>query len=898
MENLLAEFINETRDLVQQASQDFLKLEENPEDKEIINNLFRAIHTIKGSSGIFDLAPLTELVHEAENILDQAREGKLLLTSDIVDVFLDILDQINMWMDELEAEEKLGPDAENYSNALKERLREVTKGLISEETEEPEEEVSEEKPLPEKRKKLEDEVIKSIIKIPLGQRINIIKSAKSWDDELYLIVYEPDENCFFRGDDPVLTVKKIPELVGYFCEPKEAWPGIEEFDPFICNLRFFAISGASKKDLEEHLMYVLEEVKIFPICVIDLVYPSGEPISNEQLTEFIKDVAEFLEKDDFLSITSASKVAKEIVSEESFQYSILSFLEVGLSKEPPLPKLYIKALINALKTFKFEIPDEEELEILEEQKPSEKPEPLKREFQVDPVVEDLLKKQIDILTIKCPDDVKIGQLKSIKTILCNVFKNAGFEDLKIETEKILDDLIKDFSYKKAEEAQIELRHKVDLLLRESGERKEEIKEKKEKRAEAPQPPKVKTPQIKAEVKVLKVDQEQIDSLMDLVSELVVAKNALPYLAKKAEEKFHSRELGRELKNQYATINRICEDLQNVVMQIRMIPVSHVFQRFPRLIRDLSKKLNKKVKLTIEGEDTRADKNVIEKMADPLVHIIRNSIDHGIESPEERVAKGKPEEGHIILSAFQLEDQVVIEVKDDGRGIDVEAVKRKAYEKGLVDEETLEKMSFQEALELIFLPGLSTAKEVSDLSGRGVGMDAVRAMVEEVGGKVNIKTEKDKGTTVSLSLPLSMAVTRVLMIEVGGELFGIPIENVSETVKIPKSEIHKVKDKSVIILRNRLIPLFRLKDILGINSKESKEKDSIKFYEEEEVAILIVALERYEFGLVVDEFHEGIDIVLKPLEGFMEKFTIYSGATLLGDGRVLLVLNPKELVKWL
>ncbi len=308
-----------------------------------------------------------------------------------------------------------------------------------------------------------------------------------------------------------------------------------------------------------------------------------------------------------------------------------------------------------------------------------------------------------------------------------------------------------------------------------------------------------------------------------------------------------------------------------------------------------------MKLIIEGEDTRADKNVLEKMTDPLVHLVRNSLDHGIESPEERKTFGKPEEGHIILAAHQLDDQVVIEVKDDGRGIDVDKVKQKAYEKGIIDENALEKLSHEKALELIFAPGLSTAKKITDVSGRGVGMDVVRAMVEEVGGSVGIKSELGKGTTVTLSLPLSMAVTRILMVEVCREFFGIPIENVSETVKLPRSEIHKVKDKKVIVLRDRIIPIYNLTKILEIdkfkqNNDCSKTKDQI--YEEDEIAILILTLEKLEFGLIVDKFHEGIDIVLKPLEGAMQKFTIYSGATLLGDGRVLLILNPKELIKWL
>ncbi len=892
MDNLLAEFINETRDLVQQASQDFLKIEENPEDREIINSLFRAMHTIKGSSGVFELTPLTELVHEAENILDQAREGKLTLTPEIIDVFLDILDQINMWMDELEAEEKLGPDAEEYSKKLKDQLYEVTKDLVQNV-----EDIASDEDEKKKREVVEaPQIIEEVSKIPVKQRIDIIKSVEDWDKRLFFVVYKPDENCFFSGDDPILTVKKTPGLLGYYVETKNNWPEkTDEFDPFVCNLNFYLISEATKEELDEHFAYVVDQVEINQISLYNLLIPSGERLPNEQLLPFLEDVDRFLNKKDFSSILKSVQVAKEITAEESFQHSALKFLEVGLLKDPKLSTPWIKSLVEAIRSGEFRLPKEDEEgieETFEETKSEEKgPEP----ELLDPVVLDLLKKQVELLTFRCPDDIKIGQLKSINNVIVSILSSLGFDDLK-KVEDLLNGLIENFSFEKAEQVQEELSEILKEVTKIKGKKAEREEPTPIHRPES-KPVKIKHPQIKTDIKVLKVDQEQIDTLMDLVSELVVAKNALPYLAKRAEEEFSSRELGRELKNQYATINRICEELQNVVMQIRMIPVSHVFQRFPRLVRDMARKLNKKVRLIIEGEETKADKNVIEKMADPLVHLIRNSIDHGIETPEERISLGKPEEGTVLLSATQLEDQVVIEVKDDGRGIDVEKVKRKAYEKGLIDEETLEKLSFQEALELIFAPGLSTAEEVSDISGRGVGMDAVRTMVEEVGGRVNIKTELGKGTTVSLSLPLSMAVTRILMIEVAGELFGVPIENVSETVKLPISEVHKVKDKEVIVLRDRIIPLYRLKDILKLESSKRKDKE-LRFYDEDEISVLIVALEKYEFGLVVDEFHEGIDIVLKPLEGIMSKFTLYSGATLLGDGRVLLVLNPKEIVKWL
>lgn len=397
-------------------------------------------------------------------------------------------------------------------------------------------------------------------------------------------------------------------------------------------------------------------------------------------------------------------------------------------------------------------------------------------------------------------------------------------------------------------------------------------------------------------RTLKVDQERIDNLMDLVGELVVAKNALPFLAKRAEDRYGMRELAREIKGQHAVINRLAEDLQYAVMQVRMVPVSSAFQRFPRLVRDISRKLGKQVKFLTQGEETEADKNIVEDLADPLIHLVRNSLDHGIEVPEVRQQAGKAAEAQLILRATQQDDRVLIEIIDDGKGIDPEVIKQLAYAKGLISEEVVETMSDHEAIQLIFAAGFSTAERISDLSGRGVGMDVVRSTVQRVGGSVVVESEKGRGTTVRLSLPLSMAVTRVMMIRVGNEDFGIAFDAVRETVRIPKREIRYIKQQESVILRNRLLPLFRLRQLLSIQLADESEQPLELSAEEREIAILVVTINGESVGLIVDDFHEGTDIILKPLEGVMSGFNLYSGTALLGDGRVLLVLNLKELMR--
>jgi two-component system chemotaxis sensor kinase CheA len=387
---------------------------------------------------------------------------------------------------------------------------------------------------------------------------------------------------------------------------------------------------------------------------------------------------------------------------------------------------------------------------------------------------------------------------------------------------------------------------------------------------------------------IKVDQAKIDRLMNLIGEMVVAKNALPYLAGRAETVFGVRELSREIKSQYAVINRIAEEMQDSILQVRMMPVSFVFQRFPRLVRDTSQKLGKEVNLVLEGEETEADKNIIESLGDPLVHIVRNSLDHGIETPQIRRALGKPASGTLVIRATQEADRVVIEIRDDGKGIDADVIKRKAYEKGIIDEERLERITDQEAINLVFAAGFSTADVVSNLSDRGVGMDVVRTAVEKVNGSITLESEKNKGTRIRLSLPLTMAVSNVMIIESNNQTFGVPMDSVVETVRIARSAIHTIKKSQTTVLRGRIVPLKALNRLLGLDVPPRAN-------EEDELAVLIVSIGGEHVGILVDDFHETVDIILKPMAGVLAGLSAYSGSALLGDGSVLMVLDIKEII---
>ncbi|MDQ7033146.1 MAG: chemotaxis protein CheA [Desulfonauticus sp.] len=884
MDELLKEFINETRELVENASQTFLEIDKDPDNLELINELFRVIHTIKGSSGIFEfLTPLNKAVHVAEDVLDRAREGELKLNSEIVDLYLDLLDQINEWLDEVEDSGELGSEAEEISRGFQEKFSALLGEKENKDTGFEQEQTSSQSA------EASELDLPWLLQIEDKIRQDVFLSCKS--DDLLAVEYIPEEGSFFVGEDPILTVKNTPSLLGVkanFTPPEDR----ESFDPFVCKMSFYVFTEASEQEIKEHYLYVEEQTKVYSLPLDALIFPCGEQVEPDLVSDFLQEAGSFIQNENWMELVDRVNVALEIIGEDTFIASCLIWIKTIILSQKKEYLALVPSFLEAIKTGTF-------IKMLKKQPPrvdkSDSDSTVYARELTDhdlALCVDLLKTQLKVLSGTKQKELESGVIKSVQKVLKQILLCLDKKELAAEVKE---------KGKDVSGLEVLLKQLIDDLVNEHQNKvlsKEEELQTKKAPSPAPAKPSQK-PEDKtiksqhSEIKVLKVDKVKIDALMELVSELVVAKNALPYLAKKAEEVFGSREMGRELKVQYGTINRICEELQNAVMQIRMVPVAHVFQRFPRLVRDLSKKLHKKINLVMEGEDTKADKTVVEDLAEPMVHLIRNSIDHGIESPEERKDRGKPETGTIILRATQLDDQILVEIIDDGRGIDPEKVKRKAYEKGLISEEDLDKMSDEQALQLILAPGFSTAEQVSELSGRGVGMDVVKTFVESLGGTINILSQKGRGTTIQIYLPLSMAVTRVLTVEVAGDLFGVPIENVAETVKVAKQDVKTIKNREVIVLREKIIPIYHLDKLLQLRSGQIEIG-----VEDEDLAVLVLQLKNKELGLVVDKFHEDIDIILKPLEGLMENYTLYSGATLLGDGRVLLVINPKEIEKWL
>lgn len=378
---------------------------------------------------------------------------------------------------------------------------------------------------------------------------------------------------------------------------------------------------------------------------------------------------------------------------------------------------------------------------------------------------------------------------------------------------------------------------------------------------------------------VRVDIEKLDTLLNLVGELVINKVRL--------EQIGIMHRLTELTETLEQMDRVTTDLQTVVMKVRMVPVGQVFNRFPRMIRDLAKELNKEINLTIEGEETELDRTVIDEIGDPIMHLLRNSLDHGVEHPDDREAKGKPRTGEVGLIARHEGNNVVIMVTDDGKGIDADVIRRKAIEKGMISAEEAEALNDADAVRLIFLPGFSTAEQITDVSGRGVGMDVVRSKIESLGGHVDVETKIDEGSVFKIKLPLTLAIIQALLVKIQDEMYAIPLGSIDSTINISPDDIKTVKNKEVIVLRGQIIPIIRGADVLQVPKAEGEEN--------EDIFVVVVHIGDRKAGIVVDNLIGQQEIVIKTMGKLLAGLKVIPGATVLGDGRVALILDVSALM---
>jgi len=528
-------------------------------------------------------------------------------------------------------------------------------------------------------------------------------------------------------------------------------------------------------------------------------------------------------------------------------------------------------------------------------------------------------------------DVVLKSIDMMKELLVSIRDNGNDTDIDMDLDDICKDLNaisegekvaqniqveekvetpaeteseEDIDYSKLSDAEVEAeierllaQKKEETKKRKESKQKTEIDEQEKKKAPIAKTTKsvAKKPASDAPVKkhvasaveqTIRVEVKRLDHLMNLIGELVLGKNRLLKIYDDVEERYEGEKFLEELNQVVSSISLVTTDLQIAVMKTRMLPVAKVFNKFPRMIRDLSRELNKSIDLKITGEDTELDKSIIEEIGDPLVHIIRNSCDHGIEDGETRILKGKTKGGIIELKAYHEGNNIVIEVVDDGKGLDSDMLRSIALEKGIITEREADSISNKEAFNLIFKPGFSTAASVTSVSGRGVGMDVVKTNIERLNGIIDVDSEIDRGTIIKLKIPLTLAIIQALLVGVQEEFYAIPLGSVLETVRIPLEEIYTVEGKNVLRLRDEVLSLVRLSDIFGVE----------RVYDNSEhVYVVVIGLAESKLGIIVDGLVGQEEIVIKSMGDYLKGIEGIAGATIRGDGRVTLIVDVAALM---
>ncbi|PQJ96079.1 chemotaxis protein CheA [Chromatium okenii] len=903
MNPLLIQFLAEGREFLQSISEKLLALENDPSDSTSMNELFRLVHTLKGNSGLFDFPEMSRVLHAAEDVMDAARAGQVTFSRALADQLLEAMDFVSGLLDDIDAaaSDQLPSTHQHATEAA--RLGAALRGLMTQSlttvAAAAPESVSTAAPPVENSAPAEWVVaISEPVRMELYRRLDA-------GETLYRLIYQPEEDCFFKGEDPFFQVIQLPEVHWQQVTAREDWSPLAELDAYRCILRFELILSADAADLAEHFRYVPDQIEILPLNAAMLVVPTGRAQAEPMAADFVRAAQTALASADYVALAQATRTLLELSAPDLWIASalrwLLLLLDLPQSADDWLQLLLAeigKHLVSQLPSAPLFAKSGVKSPLLpsgKEEKPSVEKGGLGGFISSDTLwsAQVVLEAQREILTLPNHPPWLSGQLKAVAASLTGVCISLGREAELITLQQALETALTEA----APQALLTWLDQQTLPPTEPLPQFVPALSVVKSASSAPATPAAPKEPVafnrRAEdhpssSPTIKVEQVKIDRLMNLIGEMVVAKNALPYLAGRAENVFGVRELSREIKSQYSVINRIAEEMQDAIMQVRLLPVSFVFQRFPRLVRDLAHRLGKEVRLVMEGETTEADKNIIEALADPLMHIVRNSLDHGLETPELRRAAGKPSEGRLTIQARQESDRVLIEISDDGRGIDPMVIRHKAYEKGVIDEATLERLTDQEAINLVFAAGFSTAEQITDVSGRGVGMDVVRDAITRVNGTIELRSQVGQGTRITLSLPLSMAVTNVMIIASAGQRFGVPMDAVVETVRVPRCAIHTIKRRLTTVLRERLVPLVSLNELLALNTLQRTNSD-------DEFAVLVVRIEGEYLGIIVDDCRETVDIILKPLAGFLGAVNGYAGSALLGDGSVLLVLNPRELL---
>ena len=764
MSSLHEQFVIEARELIQQATDDLIAMERDGVTSARIDRVFRAFHTLKGSAGVMALPAMTLALHAAEDLIAAIAAGKLADTA-AIDAALACLDKISVWVDDLDVSGSLPWNAGDDARRIAERLRSLLSPQPSKEGAPGVESTGEARgALPEWTQALICAEGAAIAHGELPHR-------------LWALCYEPHTGCFYDGDDPIRLMRQIPHLLAVRIEAREPWPRLAELDPFACNLRLLAISGADGAEISNIFRLAPDQVHVIEI-------PS-----------------------------------------DAWRHRPATVEDADSD---------VNALIRAV-----------------------------------------IAEQRQVLQIPSLREDFVGRVGAAAKVAANALRHSRRRDLASGVERAHAAAIAAGSAEPLVSALTDILDSPDVATAAIN---------------APAAVLAPAPADESDSRAsrsLRVDERTIDALMNLAGELIVRKNGFARLEKWAEDLGTDADFASALRRERDAVERLAVEMHAAILRLRMVPVAQVFRSFRRLVRDMALRLDKKVELITRGEATESDKTIVDRLFEPLLHLVRNALDHGIESPEQRRAAGKPEIAVLTLQATRTGGRFVLEVVDDGRGIDPATVRRRARERNVLTHDELEALSDEQVLDVIFAPGFSTAVEVSDISGRGVGMDVVRTMAEQMGGHVSVFSRVGAGTTVRLDLPLNIALSRIVVVEAGQQMFGIALDTVLETVRLRPDRISQIKSNPGFVFRDRVVPICSLADLMSLPVSPTTGRETR--------LMVVIEINGKVVALEVDAIRERLEVVLKPMQGLLSNARGYAGTTLLSDGEVLLVLDLREIL---
>ena len=914
MNPLLEQFLQEARENLAFIDQHIDQIDSG--DDELLNSVFRAAHTLKGGSGIVGFESVKVITHHAEDLLDQLRSKKLDYSKDIEEALYDAFDEVVNLIEAAEESE----DIVEADSGRTEKIINTLNALMGKDSAEE----AWESPLhmaPDTLS-LVNENLTFISDFPhtIPFQAELITEENINEKRLYGVLFDVDENCMVFGNDPLYALSLLGDSVYGIntCLNSTSIRLIleseDEDDLLVARTTVIAYIYASYDEIEEALFNFLDDLLFKPLDVVSLLnITRGEIATLDVIKDFAKHGAKNFLEGEMGALSASIDETLTLIGADTLQSRRLNRLK-DLIRHIPEP-MYEKMVgffevLNSSEVFTLdsaseEIVQEEVVAIEPVQEEKETVAHVEEEISEPKVAVDFGKEDHEVLfsmlkqqLVQLRNFASDDSVKSrVENFIMRPLQQMGYafssghssaESLIETIEAIMSGT--DASPKESvtqvvvETASVAV-EKTSIAIEKEIPEETVVEDVPAKASVVKKVPTKPTQDPKKNVigKTVKIDQESIDHLMNIVGELLVAKNSLPYLADNAVN-MDTETIKRSILEKYSFINRLSMQLQDLIMGMRMLPISYVFDRYPKLVRDISKTLGKKVNLTMDGGETKLDKNMIEMLADPMIHIMRNSLDHGVELPEARVEVGKTAEGNVKLNAFAQSDKIIITIEDDGAGINVERVINKVLEKGLLSLDAIEKMSDNEKAELVLLPGLSTADSITEFSGRGVGMDVVKKSIESFGGNISIRTESGKGTTISLAIPVSLAVTSLLHVSLGGVHYGFPMESVSETVKIEQKDIAILHNEPFVYLRGDVIPLLYIKQMLDFEAIGDGP-----------LSLVVLNIKGNLLAVVVNELLGQLDVVQKPLEGVIDEHPIFSGTALLGNGQIIMVIDQDGLL---